>query len=118
MNAAFPYALDRRGRTEVNDGDAHLRDLIEQVLFTAPGERVMRPTFGSGVYQLVFAPASAALAATAQQTIHAALQQWLGDRVTIEGVVVQATDAAIRVEITYRAPPGGPQATASFERAP
>lgn len=118
MNAAFPYALDGRGRTAVSDGDEHLRHLIEQVLFTAPGERVMRPTFGSGVYQLVFAPASSALAATAQQTIHAALQQWLGDRIAVEAVQVEADDGAVRVDVRYHALPGGPPRTATFERAP
>lgn len=117
MNAAFPYAPDRRGRTAVADGDAHLRDLIEQVLFTAPGERVMRPTLGSGVYQLVFAPASTALAATVQQTVHAALQQWLGDRIAVAGVAVEADDGSIRVEVRYHALPGGPPRTATFERA-
>ena len=116
MNAAFPYRPDRRGRTAVHDGDAHLRDLIEQLLFTAPGERVMRPTFGSGVYQLVFAPASTALTATVRQTIQAALQQWLGDLIGIDSVEVEATDGAIRVEIRYYALPSGPVQTATFER--
>jgi phage baseplate assembly protein W len=116
MNTAFPYQPDRRGRTGVNDGDAHLRDLIEQLLFTAPGERVMRPTFGSGVYQLVFAPASTALAATVQQTIHAALQQWLGELIGIDTVEVEAGDGSIRVEVRYYALPNGPRQTATFER--
>ena len=54
----FPYHFDGRGRTATTGRDDHIRDLIEQVLFTAPGERVMRPDFGSGLLALVFEPNS------------------------------------------------------------
>ena len=54
MNLDFPYHFDSHGRTAAIDYDAHIRDLIEQVLFTAPGERVNRPDFGSGLLRLVF----------------------------------------------------------------
>ena len=63
MNTVFPYQFDARGRTAEADDERHIRDLIEQLLFTAPGERVNRPTFGSGLLQLVFAPNSPELAA-------------------------------------------------------
>jgi len=53
---AFPFRLDSRGRTAGADADAHIQDLVAQVLFTAPGERVNRPAFGSGLMQLAFAP--------------------------------------------------------------
>ena len=67
MHAAFPYRIDGRGRSaEPENEDAHVRELIEQVLFTVPGERVMRPDFGCGLMQLVFAPNSDELAATLQ----------------------------------------------------
>ena len=66
--------------------DDHIRDLIEQVLFTAPGERVNRPNFGSGLLQLVFAPNSDELAAATQFLVQGALQQWLGDLIQVEGV--------------------------------
>ena len=51
MNVLFPYSFDQRGRTADADQvqslqNRHIQDLIEQVLFTAPGERVNRPDFG------------------------------------------------------------------------
>ena len=101
MNLHFPYAFDGRGRTAADDEDRYVRGLVEQVLFTAPGERVNRPDFGSGLAQLVFAPAGAELAATTQMLVHAALQQWLGDVVEVEQVEVWADDAALRVTVAY-----------------
>ena len=73
----YPLHLDGRGRAAVTGEDDHIRDLIHQVLFTNPGERVNRPDFGCGLMQLVFAPNSPELAATVQALVHAALQQWL-----------------------------------------
>ena len=97
----FPYHIDRRGRTAISDSVEHVRDLIEQVLFTSPGERVMRPDFGSGLLALVFEPNSAALAATTQMLIQGALQQHLGHLIAVQGVDVQAIDSTFRVEVRY-----------------
>ena len=101
MDVAFPYRVDARGRTAGADLDAHVRDLIEQVVFTSPGERVNRPTFGSGALQMVFAPNSDALAAAAQFTLQGALQLWLGDRARVEAVQVENDDATLRITIQY-----------------
>ena len=103
----FPFHVDGAGRTAVLAEDeagrhAHLRDLIEQVLFTRPGERVNRPEFGSGLLQLVFAPASAELAASLQFTVQAALQQYLADSVEIDEVAVASEDSTLRVRVRYR----------------
>ena len=97
----FPYHIDRRGRTAVTDAAEHVRDLIEQVLFTSPGERVMRPDFGSGLLALVFEPNSAALAATTQMLILGALQQHLGHLIAVQSVDVQAVDSTFRIEVCY-----------------
>jgi phage baseplate assembly protein W len=102
MNVTFPYQFDKRGRTATRDDyDQHIRDLIEQVLFTAPGERVNRPTFGSGLIQLVFEPNSNALAAATQQLVQGALQQWLGDLIQVEAVEVENDDASLTVTVSY-----------------
>lgn len=101
MNVRFPYAFDGRGRTADASYEDWVRGLIEQVLFTTPGERVMRPDFGSGVRQLVFAPNSTALAAATQLLIQGGLQQWLGNIITVEGVAVEADDAVLRVTVQY-----------------
>ena len=101
MQIDYPYHFDGRGRTAQTTADDHVRDMIEQVLFTTPGERVNRPTFGSGVLQLVFAPNNDALAAATQVTVQGALQQWLGDLVQVEAVEVTGEDAAVRVTVQY-----------------
>ena len=92
MNLAFPYAFDATGRTAQSDPLRLIGDLIEQILFTSPGERVNRPTFGSGTAQLVFAPNSDVLAAAQQQAIQAGLQQWLSDLIRANSVTVAADD--------------------------
>ena len=97
----YPFHIDGRGRSARAGDDEHLRDLIEQVLFTAPGERVNRPDFGSGVMQLVFAPGSAELAATAQFLVQGALQQWLGDLIQVETVEVESVESTLRVTVGY-----------------
>ena len=101
MSLDFPFRIDSRGRSAQTAGDDHIRDLIEQVLFTGPGERVNRPSFGSGLLQLVFMPTSDELATATQFLIQGALQQWLGDVVQVEAVAVERDDAAIRVNVQY-----------------
>lgn len=101
MNVDYPYGFDRRGRTAETDQADHVRDLIEQVLMTSPGERVNRPTFGSGLMQLAFAPNSDALAAATLMSVQASLQQWLGTLIQVEGVDVTRDDAALTVTVRY-----------------
>lgn len=101
MNLAMPYRFDHRGRTAESDHARYLRELIEIVLFTAPGERVMRPDFGSGVAQLVFAPNSPELAGATQMLVQGALTQFLGDWITVREVRVEARDAILLVSVAY-----------------
>src|ERR1700755_2508799 len=101
MDIDFPYHVDGRGRTATTGRDDHVRDMIEQLLFTRPGERVNRPDFGTGIYQLIFAPNSPELAATVQFTAQAALQHWLGDVIDVRELVVSADDSALSITIKY-----------------
>jgi uncharacterized protein len=101
MEIDYPFQVDVRGRTADVDADGHVRDLIEQVLFTAPGERVNRPTFGSGLAQLVFGPTSEELATATQFLVQGALQQWLGELIQVEAVDVQSEDATLQVTVRY-----------------
>jgi phage baseplate assembly protein W len=96
-----PFQFDGRGQTRTSGEAAWIRGLVEQVLFTAPGERVMRPDFGSGLRQLVFAPNRPELAAATQFNVQAALQQWLGNLITPESVEVEAEDSTLRVTVSY-----------------
>jgi phage baseplate assembly protein W len=117
MNVALPYRVDGRSRTaEADSDDAHIRDLIETVLFTVPGERVNRPDFGCGLLQFVFAPNSAELAATLQALVQGSLQQWLGSLIAIEAVTASSVDAAVTVEVRYVVLATGARSQASFTR--
>ena len=101
MNIDFPIHLDGRGRTALTDDDDHIRDMIEQFLFTSAGERVNRPDFGSGLLQMVFAPNSPELAAALQFTIQAGLQRWLGDLIELRSLEVTSEDSTLRVVVQY-----------------
>lgn len=100
-NVDFPFHVDHRGRSATTDEAGHIRDLIEQVLFTTPGERVNRPTFGSGLLQLVFAPNSDELATATQFLVQGALQQWLGELIEVEAVQVVSEEATLQVTVQY-----------------
>jgi phage baseplate assembly protein W len=97
----YPYHFDGRGHTALAEEAKHINDLIEQLLFTSPGERVNRPTFGSGLLQLVFAPNSGELAATTQFLVQGALQQWLGDMIQVESVDISSEDSTLHVTVRY-----------------
>lgn len=101
MNVGFPYGFDHTGRTATVDDEIHLRDLIAQVLFTAPGERVMRPDFGSGLLALTFEPNSYELAATTQFLVQGSLQQWLGHLIGVEAVEVSTVEGVLSVSVQY-----------------
>ncbi|TFH47022.1 MAG: hypothetical protein E4G94_01080 [ANME-2 cluster archaeon] len=97
----YPFHIDGRGRTADTDQDDHIRDLIEQVLFTTPGERVNRPAFGSGLMQLVFAPNSDELATATQFMVQGALQQYLSDLIQVQNVKVESEEATLQVAVEY-----------------
>lgn len=97
----YPFRLDGRGRSATTDLPGHVRDLVEQLLFTAPGERVNRPTFGTGLLQLVFLPNSEPLATATQAAVRGALSQWLGDVIAVEDVSATAVDARLEVQVRY-----------------
>lgn len=97
----YPYKIDGQGHTASSTEEEHIKQLIEQVLFTAPGERVNRPTFGSGINQLVFAPNSNELATATQFMVHGALQQWLGDVIHVESISIENKDSTLHVLVQY-----------------
>jgi phage baseplate assembly protein W len=101
MDIAFPFRIDGRGRTADVTYEEHVRQMIEQLLFTAPGERVNRPDFGTGVMQLVFAPNSEELATATEFMIQGALQQWLGEVIKVESVDVESQESSLTISIQY-----------------
>ena len=116
MNIDFPFHFDGRGRTAETGYEDHIRDMIEELLFTNPGERVNRSDFGSGLLQMVFAPNSAELAAATQFLVQGALQQWLGDLIAVQKVEVTSDDATLRIEVVYVLRRTQQQQTAQFAK--
>lgn len=117
MNIAFPYQIDGHGRTAAAPQDDHIRDMIEQLLFTNPGERVNRPDFGSGLLQMVFAPNSPELAAALQFTVQAALQRYLGDVIDLKSLEVTAQDSTLSVVVVYVVRRTQESRTQTFQRS-
>jgi phage baseplate assembly protein W len=116
MNIDYPYHFDGLGRTALTGDEDHIRDMIEQFLFTSPGERVNRPDFGSGLLRMVFAPNSQELAAALQFTIQAGLQRWLGDLIVVQSAQVESQDAVLRVLVQYSVIRTGERRTVTLER--
>lgn len=98
----FPFGVSPAGTIATPaDDDADLHGRVVQVLFTAPGERVGLPDFGAGLFNLVFDPANAVLAAAVEFTVGQALTRWLGDEIAVDAVDVSADDEALTVELSY-----------------
>jgi phage baseplate assembly protein W len=116
MELDYPFHFNNQGHTAATSGDEYTRDLIEQVLFTSPGERVNRPTFGSGLLQLLFGPNSEPLAAATQLSVQGALQQWVGDLIQVESVVIQSEDSTLRVLVQYTIRRSQQRQVAQFSR--
>jgi hypothetical protein len=98
---SFPFHLDGHNRTTTTIADEHIRDMIYQVLFTTPGERVNRPDFGCGLRSLVFMPNSDALAAATQVLVKASLQRWLENEIQVEKVSVSTEEEKLMVTLVY-----------------
>ena len=107
LDVAFPWRIDGRGRSSAAGYDEHVRDMIELLLFTSPGERVMRPEFGCGLGDLVFEPNSPELAASLQISVQAALQRWLGDVIDVIELAIAASDGLLQVRLDYVVRPTG-----------
>lgn len=117
MDLRFPLQIDSSGRTaSAVDRDSHIREMIEILLFTSPGERVNRPDFGAGLLRAIFAPNSPELAAALQFAILGALQKWLGDVIDPKTVTVESEDSTIRVTVRYVVRATGAQMTDVFRR--
>ena len=101
MQIDFPFHFDLQKRTATTSPEDNVRDMIEELLFTSPGERVNRPEFGSGLLQLVFAPNSPELAAALEFTAKAALQQYLGSVIEVRSLEVTVEDASLGVDLQY-----------------
>jgi phage baseplate assembly protein W len=97
---AYPLRVVN-GAVVTSPSALHVREMIEQVIFTMPGERVMYPTFGVGLERLLFDSTATDIMAATQALINTALQEWLGDVITVRSVVVTAVDSLVRIAVVY-----------------
>ena len=99
----YPFAIDpNAGRAAEEPGyDTYIRQLIRQVLLTAPGERAARPTFGAGVRRMVFSPLSDATAALTKTLVLEALTSALDRFITVEAVEVTVEESLLLITIRY-----------------
>lgn len=116
MNIDFPLHFNHRGGAAEASDEDHIRQMIEQLLFTSPGERVNRPEFGSGIMQMVFAPNSPELSAALQFTIQAAVQRYLSDVIEVQSLEVASEDSTLSVELNYVVRRTGQAVNAQFSR--
>ena len=115
MNIDFPFQIDALGRSAGTDDADHVRDMIEQLLFTRQGERVNRPDFGSGLLQAVFEPNSPELAKALEFTTRAAVQRWLGDLIEVRALDFTADDARLQMRLVYLVRRSGELRSDTFE---
>lgn len=113
---ASPLASDGAGRTATASFGAHVEQMLERLLLTGPGERVMRPGFGSGLGALVFAPGSDELAVATRFVVEGAIQQWLGDRMVVERLETDFSDGKLSLTLTYSVPATDERRTLVLER--
>jgi phage baseplate assembly protein W len=116
MQIAFPYVFDSNHVTGLAKEPAHVRQMLEQLLFTMPGERVNRPDFGCGIQRMVFAPQSTEVVATLQALIESEIHRWMGDVLTLRKLEVTAEEATLRVLVAYQLPRDNTVRSERFER--
>lgn len=112
----FPFAISKRGVAASSIRAQQIKEQLEQLLFTLPGERVLRPSFGCGVQRLVFAGLSEDTMAAAEYTISTAIRDYLGEVLLLEAVRVSSIDTKMTIDILYTLLETGEELSASFEQ--
>jgi phage baseplate assembly protein W len=85
---AYPFAIGPSGQANQTTYEAHVAQMVRQVLLTTPGERVDLPDFGCGLRRIVFASHDPSLDSTTQMLVEQALKRWLGDQIDVRRVRV------------------------------
>lgn len=98
---SFPFHADDHGAAATSGHAEAVREQIEQVLLTVPGERVDRPAFGCGVQLLVFGTPTPQTLATTEYVVRTALRRHLGDVLAVDAVRVETRDGELRVDVLY-----------------
>lgn len=124
MYVTYPLQIDSSGQLKNADYASHIRQMIEQMLFTEKGERVNRPDFGCGLQQLIFDPMNDAIGLTVQPMVVAELSRWFGELIRVEDVKVTLapmqqgqSQPMIVISIQYVLLKNGKRVTDQFSRS-
>ncbi len=101
---SFPPRIDPQGGLSLTNERDELDQSIQIILGTSPGQRVMRPTFGCRLHELVFAPNNSQTAAQARRYVEEALGMW-EPRIHVTKVEVHPDDqdaSRLIIEIEYK----------------
>jgi phage baseplate assembly protein W len=99
---AYPFSSGASGRSATVDdgGPEHVRQMLALLILTIPGERVMRPDLGSPTLQMLFGGGDSAAGVALEATLAATITQYLGQYLTLQGLVVDFDEAEATLEIT------------------
>jgi phage baseplate assembly protein W len=114
---AFPFRIGSDGRTATPATlEDHVKGEVVQLLLTSRGERPFLPAFGGGLRRLVFERNDDVTAGIAKALISRNLSRWLGHRVSVEDLVVNAVESRLDVDLRYRVIATGEVRQVRFER--
>jgi len=115
---AFPFAVGPNGRAQSSTVLAdQVRQELEQLVLTDPGERLFLPAFGGGARRLLFQGIDAATSALAQSTLTQAIRNWMGNRATLQSVKVDVDGSELNIAITYQVAGQSGSVQAIFQRS-
>jgi phage baseplate assembly protein W len=100
----FPVDVDRTGSISVARFEDSIRDSIFIILGTAIGERILRPTFGCGIHDLIFAPNNPTTCGLAQWHCEDALNKWEPRITKVEAKARPSPDEPnkILIDVSYQ----------------
>jgi hypothetical protein len=115
---SFPFHVGDLGMPATSPRTQAIRQQLEQLLFTLPGERVNRPTFGCGVQRLVFSGCTPEAAAAAEYIVRINVRDFMGDVLKLDAVRVTADpeQATLFVDILYTLILTGEERAETFRR--
>jgi phage baseplate assembly protein W len=98
---SFPFRVTELGAAALSSRRQVVREALEQLLLTIPGERVNRPNFGCGIQRLVFDGTDPLALATAEYVITTSIRDHLSDLIRLDAVRVTVEEATVLVDILY-----------------
>lgn len=100
---AFPMQIDALGGAELTSDDENIRQSMMCIIGTAPGERMMRPTFGCAIHDILFEPNTAVTAAKIEYEVKRSLTEFeprIGD-VEVSAKPDDSEQSRMNVTISY-----------------